>query len=376
MEKCKSILKVSIPILLILFLILLIVFSPDTFGWITVSFKPVIYALILAYLLDSAVKFFVKKLKIRRVQGIFLACLLLLGLIVFLIYIIVPKIVENINAIASFFINGNIDIIQIVTDISNKIDNGYVQYVADSILHASESMQDIINSILIKLSNTLMQLVTNIGSSTLTIVTSFIINIYMLIEKEDILARGKRLIFAYFDNTKANKILHVFSEANLIFKSFLNGKILDSFIVGIICAIAFSIFKVPYAPLLGTVIGAFNMIPYFGPIIGSVPVIVVAFFVDPTKALTALIIIIVIQQIDANFLDPKIVGKNVGVSPFWIITAVTVGGNLFSVPGMLFSVPITVLFKTVVEESINMRLVEKGISEYEKDKLKSIKTKK
>ncbi|WP_326907714.1 AI-2E family transporter [Sedimentibacter sp. MB31-C6] len=376
MEKCKSILKVSIPILLILFLILLIVFSPDTFRWITVSFKPVIYALILAYLLDSAVKFFVNKLKIRRVQGIFLACLLLLGLIVFLIYIIVPKIVENINAIASFFISGNIDIIQIVTDISDKIDNGYVQYVADSILHASESMQDIINSILIKLSNTLMQLVTNIGSSTLTIVTSFIINIYMLIEKEDILARGKRLIFAYFDDTKANKILHVFSEANLIFKSFLNGKILDSFIVGIICAIAFSIFKVPYAPLLGTVIGAFNMIPYFGPIIGSVPVIVVAFFVDPTKALTALIIIIVIQQIDANFLDPKIVGKNVGVSPFWIITAVTVGGNLFGVPGMLFSVPLTVLFKTVVEESINMRLVEKGISEYEKDKLKTPKTKK
>jgi predicted PurR-regulated permease PerM len=111
------------------------------------------------------------------------------------------------------------------------------------------------------------------------------------------------------------------------------------------------------------------MIPYFGPIIGSIPVILVSFFVDPPKALTAFIIIIVIQQFDANLLDPRIVGKNVGVSPFWIITAVTVGGNLFGIPGMIFAVPFTVLAKTIIEESVDMRLVEKGMEDFERENM-------
>lgn len=361
--------KISLPILALVLLILLTVFSPHTFSWIAESFKPVIYALIIAYLLDSIVMFFMNKLKVRRTQGIFLACIILIVLVGTLIYEVVPQIVENINNIMNFIMNGNVDIVQIVSDLKSKIDHPYVVYVTDYILQASESIKSIINDLLIELSNILMRLVTNIGSSTLTVVTSFIINIYMLSEKEDILARGRRLIYAYFDEHKAKKYLSAFTKGNTIFKSFLNGKLLDSAIVGLICIAAFYLFKVPYAPLMGTIIGVFNIIPYFGPIIGSVPVIIVSFFVDPPKALTALIIILVIQQLDANILDPKIVGENVGVSPFWIITSVTVGGNLFGIPGMILGVPVVVLIKTIVEESIEMRLIEKGISDIEKDNM-------
>lgn len=351
------------------------VFSRSTFYWLKESFKPVIYALIIAYLLDSVVSFFIRKLKVRRCQGILLACIILIAVIGFSIYKLVPQIVENINNIV-YLIEGNVDIVQIVTDIKNKIDNHYVQFAADYILEASESVRNMINSALTVISGMLVRFVTNIGSSTVAIITSFIINIYMLVEKEDILARGKRFIFAFFDEQNARKTLHIFSQANKIFKSFLNGKLLDSLIVGIICTIVFFIFKVPYAPLMGTIIGVFNIIPYFGPIIGSVPVVVVSFFVNPPKALTALLIIIVVQQLDANFLDPRIVGGNVGVSPFWIITSVTVGGNLFGVPGMILGVPIMVLIKTVIEESVNIRLIEKGIGDIEKDKLRVNKKKK
>lgn len=334
------------------------------------SFKPVIYGLVIAYLLDSVVMFFMKKLKIRRTQGIFLACLILVGIIGVLIYKILPQIVENVNNIMSFIMYGDVDIAQIVTDLRNKIDNQYVQYITDYILQASESIREIINKLLIHLYNMLMSLISNIGSSTLTVVTSFIINIYMLSEKEDILARGRRFICAYFTEKKSKEILYVFSRGNKIFKSFLNGKLLDSAIVGMVCVIAFTVAKVPYAPLMGTIIGFFNIIPYFGPIIGSVPVVVASFFVDPPKALTALIIIIVIQQLDANILDPKIVGENVGVSPFWIITSVTVGGNLFGIPGMVLGVPVVVLLKTIIEESIEMRLIEKGKTDLEKSNLR------
>lgn len=92
---------------------------------------------------------------------------------------------------------------------------------------------------------------------------------------------------------------------------------------------------------------------------------------DPPKSITVLLVIIVVQQLDANFLDPRIVGGNVGVSPFWIITSVTVGGNLFGVPGMILGVPIVVLIKTIIEESVNLRLIEKGMGEIEKDKMKT-----
>ncbi len=92
--------------------------------------------------------------------------------------------------------------------------------------------------------------------------------------------------------------------------------------------------------------------------------------------MTSLIIIVVVQQIDANFLDPKIVGKNIGVSPFWIITAVTIGGSLGGIAGLIFGVPIVVLLKTILEEYIEMRLIEKGICELEADKLKDMKTNK
>ena len=369
-EKHKSLLKKSLPILISSLIILLIVFSPGTFSWIVDSFKPVIYGLVIAYLLDPVVMFLMRKLKVRRKQGIFLACLILIGTISFLIYKLLPQIIENVNNIMSFIMEGDVDIAKIVADIKNRMDNKYIEYITDYILQAGESFRNIINNLLNYLYNMLMSLITNIGSSTFTVFISFIISIYMLSEKDDLLARSRRFIHAYFSDKKAKDILDVFEKANKIFKSFLGGKLLDSAIVGIMFVIAFALAKVPYAPLMGTLTGFFNIIPYFGPLIGSVPVIIVSFFVNPTKALTALIIIIIIQQIDANILEPKIVGENVGVSPFWIITSVTVGGNLFGIPGLILGVPVVVLLKTVLEGSMEMRLIEKDKEDIEKTNLR------
>ncbi len=360
-----------LPILFAILIILLMVFSDGTLRWLKEAFRPVIYAVVIAYLLDSLVTFFTRMLRVRRCQGILLACIITVGVIGFAIYKLLPKILENISSIVYFIMEGNLDIVQIVTDVKNKIDNYYVQLAAKYILEASESVIRMLNNFLTGSAGILLGFAANIGASTVTIVTSFIINIYMLIEKDDILARGKRFIYAFCDNRNATKVIHIFSLANRTFKSFLNGKLLDSMIVSIICSMAFFVFKVPYAMLMGTIIGTFNLIPYFGPIIGSVPVVAVSFFVDAPKALTAMLIIIVVQQLDANFLDPKIVGGNVGVSPLWIIASVTVGGNLFGLPGMILGVPTVVTVKTIIEESVQMRLMAKGAEHMEEDKLRT-----
>ncbi len=360
-----------LPILFAILIILLMVFGSGTLRWMKEAFKPVIYAVVIAYLLDSLVTFFTRMLRVRRCQGILLACIITVGVIGFAIYKLLPKILENISSIVYFIMEGNLDIVQIVTDVKNKIDNYYVQLAAKYILEASESVIRVLNNFLTGSAGILLGFAANIGASTVTIVTSFIINIYMLIEKDDILARGKRFIYAFCDNRNATKVIHIFSLANRTFKSFLNGKLLDSMIVSIICSLAFFVFKVPYALLMGTIIGTFNLIPYFGPIIGSVPVVAVSFFVDAPKALTAMVIIIVVQQLDANFLDPKIVGGNVGVSPLWIIASVTVGGNLFGLPGMILGVPTVVTVKIIIEESVQMRLMAKGAEHMDEDKLRT-----
>ena len=374
-EKSKNLVKILGPVLFVIFVMLLVVFSPGKISWVADAFGPVIYAFVLAYLLDSVVKFCVNKLHVRRSQGIFIACIALIGIIMLLFSIIVPKIVENINAIISFFLEGNFDIEEIVANIRMRTDNKYILMGADMILEAGEAIKDRLNAILLYLSNTVLQLVTGVGSKALGIFTSFIICIYMLIEKDDLIARLKRFIYAFFEESKAKKITEAGSEANIIFKSFLNGKILDSFIVGVVVTICFTIFRVPYAPLMGSLIGVFNMIPYFGPIVGTVPVVVVCFFVDPSKVIVAIAIIIIVGQIDANYIDPKIVGNNVGVSPFWVLTAVTVGGAAAGPAGMVFGVPCLVLIKSLIEECIEMRLVEKGIGELERENLKDIETK-
>lgn len=375
-DKSKNVIRTLWPLLLIIFLMFLMIFSMDKINFAIKAFLPIIYAFMFAYLLDSVVRFCMNVLHVRRQQAIFLACLAVLGIIMLIFSIIVPKIVENINAVISFFVDKDIDVNQLLKNINDRINNEYLYFISENILNASKSLQEQLNSVILSASNFLIGQITGITSKIFSIITSFIISIYMLIEKDDLIGRLKRLIYALYDKIRANKIICIGKKANIIFKSFLNGKILDAFIVGVICIILFTITKVPNSVLMGSLIGVFNIIPYFGPIIGSVPVVLISFFIEPSKALVALIIIIVVQQIDSNFIDPKIVGNNVGVTPFWVISAVIVGGALGGIVGMIFGVPVVVLIKTIIEETIEMRLIEKGMGDYEKNKLKKMKTKK
>ncbi len=377
-NKSINVLKTAMPIIIISFFALIFIFSPDKIGFVAKAFRPIIISFVIAYLLDSLVRVIVRKLKARRPQAIFLSCICLLSIIVIIFSILVPKIIDNAEAVISFVTNYKMDINVIITEIADKINNPHVNKVAEEIIEVSADLKDKINDLLKFITSFLINSVATIGTSILSVITSFILALYMLIEKEDLIARLKRLVFACFNERNAQMILEISSNGNRIFKSFLVGKLLDSLIVGIITIIVFSIFNVPYAPLMGSIIGLFNLIPYFGPIIGAVPVVVVTFFISPIKALTALIIIIIIGQVDGNFIDPKIVGNNVGVSPFWVISAVIVGGSAFGPAGMILGVPTLVLVKSLVEEYVEKRLREKDMEEYQLDKIKviEIKTKK
>lgn len=354
-------LKTAMPLILIAFFMLIVIFSPNRISFILSILKPIFTSFIIAYLLDSFVKLIIKRLKLRRAPAIFLCCISILCLVLIAFAIFIPSLIYNAESVIDFVVNYKVDISSITTDIAEKIDKASVYRIANQITKLSTAIKDRINNFLRNLAAAIMNSARSLMATMFATITSFVLAVYMLIEKDDLLLRLKRLNFAVFDDRKANAIIEVISSANKIFKNYFVGKLLDSLIVGIVTTIAFFIFKIPYAALMGSVIGLFNIIPFFGPIIGSVPVILVSFFINPVKAVVAFIITIVIGQIDGNLIEPKIVSGNVGVTPFWAISGVVIGGSAFGIKGMILGVPILVLLKTLCEQYVARKLREKDI---------------
>src|SRR6056297_193279 len=361
----KSIIKKYMPIIVLAIFVGFLFFRNNAAARVVAIMKPVLIASAIAYVLDSVVKFLDIRIKFSRNFSIFFTYLLIIGLITVLISFLVPIIIQNFNSVFNFVVNGNFDFNNVLENLKNnsksQVLRNFFDYITNSTGEINSEISEQIMNGLKYISEYGAGFVRNIGEGILAGFTSFIISIYMLIEKDDLLNKCKKFTKAYFEEYRANKIIYTFNKGNKIFKSYFNGKILDSFIVGIIVIILFWIFGVPYAALMGAILGFTNMIPYFGPFFGSVPVIIVSLFIDPPKALLALIIVLIVQQIDGNFLDPKIVGKAIGVSPFWVITAVTVGAVAAGPLGMILGVPTVVLIKTLLEEDIEEKLEKKGI---------------
>lgn len=183
-----------------------------------------------------------------------------------------------------------------------------------------------------------------------------VVSIYMLLERSDIKSFLQNLSKAVCDKKTDETIRKYYKKTNSIFFSYIAGQLLDAFVIGIITSIAMSIMHVKYAVLLGFLIGLFNIIPYFGAIIAVTFSIIVTIFTGGfAQAIWVAIIIIVLQQIDANIINPKILGNSLNLSPILVIFAVTVGGSYFGILGMFLGVPIVAFIKLILEDFIEIR---------------------
>ena len=144
-------------------------------------------------------------------------------------------------------------------------------------------------------------------------------------------------------------------------KVFINGKIIDSIIIGIICFIAMTILKLPMAMMISVIVGVTNIIPFFGPFIGAIPSALLLVLIKPVAALEFIILIVVLQQLDGNIIGPKILGKATKLSSFWVMFAIIVGGGLFGFLGMILGVPVFAVFYTYFARGINKLLNKKKI---------------
>lgn len=188
-----------------------------------------------------------------------------------------------------------------------------------------------------------------------------IVCIYLLAQKKTFLAQSKKMAYAFFSKKWADLLVGEVHNAYRIMSGFINGKMLDSLIIGIITLVACHILDFPYPILIATIIGITNVIPFFGPFIGGVPCGVLIFFVSPVKCLYFIVFIVALQQFDGNILGPKILGDSTGLSSFWVLFAIILFGGVFGIGGMILGVPVFATFYSIMSRWIKFLLKNKNL---------------
>lgn len=341
--------------------------------------KPFIYGAVIAYILMPCYNFFVRKMEhalnkskfkkkysLAKLVGI-LGCMLILLLICYcLIGIIIPQLAQSIINIA-----GTQTIAQNAQDMVNKIlqkieENPHIYdwalYIYNSIY---DSIAQWVQNDLTKFSEDVIKSFSDgiLGSINFfkNLGIGIIIAIYIFYGKEGFIKGFKKLLYSIFHIDTANRILDDLRMTDRIFGGFINGKLLDSLIIGIISFVVLGLIKMPYALLLSVIIGVTNIIPFFGPIIGAIPCAILLVLISPLKCVEFIIFAIVVQFVDGHFIGPQILGQSTGLSSFWVLFAILVFGGIFGFIGMIIGVPVFAVIYNFILRFVNNSLAKKGI---------------
>ena len=332
--------------------------------------QPFIIGLTIGYLLNFILKFYEKKVltlgtlnklkqKNKRRIGILLTYVTTLLMLYLFMNFILPQlsasIVGLINNIPYYIDKGDELLNNLVSRLN--IREEYLDFAVEKWNEFVNYINNVSDDLVPMLGNLFKTAISGIWN----IILGLIISIYVLIDKERFFALGKKIVYSLFSKTGAMEILKLFYRSNNIFNRFIGGKILDAFIIGIITFIVLTIFKMPYAVLISFTVGITKVIPIFGPFLGAIPSFIIIFFVSPIKALWFLLIILIIQQTDANLIEPKILGDSLGISAFWILFSILVMGKAFGIVGMIIGVPLFTIIYSIIKDIIEERLKKKDM---------------
>ena len=317
--------------------------------------SPFIWGVALAYLFDGPVRFFERKWNGHRGLAIALTCLLAVLVVSFLVGMVVPQVMESLmillERVPEYMKNAN----QFLKD-SNINLNGM-----EGILGSYEELMARVTSLVSTMLPKVVGYGVAIGNGLISAITALISSVYMLMSKEKLLRQMRKVVLALAPLPKAQRILTECHHANQVFSGFINGKLIDSTIIGIICFVGMSVFRMPFAVLISVVVGVTNVIPFFGPFIGAIPSILILLIINPWDAFWFAIFVLALQQFDGNILGPKILGDSTGLSAFWVLVAIIVGGGLFGFAGMVMGVPTFAVLYSLTSDFLARRLEEKGI---------------
>lgn len=336
----------------------------EWFGKLFLILKPFLIGLLISYILF---------IPCRKIENIYKKAKLKFiskkarGLSVITTYILfVLVIVIIINCIFPVLKNSIVELVSNVPSYYESLVNQYKELPEDSILKS-----EIIQDKMAELTNIDMKQFLNINnekiieyvkniidifSGIFDVFVSIIVSVYILLQRSEIVGFLRKFARAIFKKDTYEAVDKYFTKGNEVFFTFVSSQLLDAVIVGILTTIAMLILKVKYAPLIGFTIGLFNMIPYIGAIVAVGIGIFITFITGGLgKALAMAIVVIILQQIDANIINPKIIGSSLEISPLLVIFSITVGGAYFGILGMFLAVPIAVVIKTILLDWIDSK---------------------
>lgn len=334
------------------------------------TLQPFIIGGALAYILNFILKFYeervlshesFKKLKKSGKRGIGLLLTYITASIITYLFIqfVLPQLMDSIIGLVNNIPQYVNDVTKVTNDMVDNLNlqPEYINLITSKFGEAITYIISVISNLVPVIGN----FVVGATSSILNIIIGIIVSIYILIDKEKFMALGKKITYAVFSEEKAKFVLKLATQSNTTFSRFIGGKILDSFIIGILTFVILSIFKMPYILLISVIIGVTNIIPFFGPFIGGIPAAIIILFVSPIQALWFIIIIIVIQQIDGNIIGPKILGDSIGISAFWILFSLLVAAKFMGFVGMIVGVPLFAIIYSIIKEIVEAKLSKKGL---------------
>ena len=365
----------------ILFFFLVYRYKGFASGWgkLMKAAEPIIIGLILAYLLNPVMKAIESSAfrrlsprlksqkrakKLSRGIGIVVSIMFLISILTLIVAAVGPALISSVSGLVEYgseyvknFIDttesgilGHFEVTEVVGQYLTTI-IGYVQkWAEDSLLPRMQGYIGQVTSSVISMLRLFLNFIIGI-----------IVAVYVMVIQEELIGQSKKLVFALFKPKTGNMIVKGVRKADEIFGGFIVGKIIDSAIIGVICYLGCMIMRIPDAMLVAVVIGVTNIIPVFGPFIGAVPSLILVVIQSPWHALYLLIFILVLQQVDGNIIGPKILGNSTGLSSFWVMFAILIGGGLFGFFGMLLGVPVFAMIYYILRVSVNSRIRKRGL---------------
>ncbi|MGN0291459.1 MAG: AI-2E family transporter, partial [Lachnospiraceae bacterium] len=307
-----------------------------------------------------------KAKKLSRTIATFGALAVFVLIIVLLLVMLIPQLIESIQGLV-VTLPGEVEALIAKINILLKGNSQAADMLEDTLIYTTDFLRNwAMNDLLPKGNQYLTSITTGIFGLfkvLLNIAVGLIVSIYLLFSKETFIGQMKKLTYALFKPKKANIIIETARKSNEIFGGFISGKIMDSAIIGVICYIVLLIMKMPYPVLVSVIIGVTNIIPFFGPFIGAVPTFIIIALANPIQGLYFLIMVLILQQVDGNIIGPAILGDSTGLSPFWVVFAIMVGGGLFGFMGMLLGVPVFAVIYYILQRIIYHLLRKRKLPE-------------
>ncbi|MGL6202123.1 MAG: AI-2E family transporter [Lachnospiraceae bacterium] len=345
---------------------------------------PIVYGVVIAYLLNPLVKkierliqhFFSNRIrrkekaaKLLRGISIFISLVLFLVLITGLLNLVIPELYKSIRNLVFTLPSQVNSWINILNEI--KLDDSVLGMLLKNILtESAETFQTWLRTDLLKQTNVIMSSLTegvlNVLSTLINFLIGLIVSAYLLFSKDVFSAQAKKALYAFLKPEHANMTLHITKKSNEIFGGFIIGKFIDSAIIGVLCFLGLCFLGLwvdgmPYVMLVSVIVGVTNVIPFFGPYIGAIPSAILILLEDPKKGIYFIIFIFLLQQLDGNVIGPKILGNSTGLSAFWVVFSILLGGGLFGFVGMIMGAPTFGLIYYIVQVIINQKLEKKNL---------------